>query len=423
MELFNTIAVLVSLAALFAHINARFIGLPGNIGLLVISLVASLVIIVLGKAGLPVVHSLVEVVRHIDFNLTLMVGMLSFLLFAGALHVDLDELLERKWKIGSFATIGVMLSTALVGSLTWFLLPLFGFRMEFIYCLLFGAIISPTDPIAVLGILRDAGAPKSYEIKITGESLFNDGVGVVVFVVLMGFVTGGHEPTPSGIAVLFAREAAGGFVMGLMLGWGGFILLKSIDRYDVEVLITLALVTGGYALSLLLHLSGPIAMVVAGLMIGNRGRRLAMSSRTREHLDTFWELLDAVLNAVLFVLIGLEILAMPLTGTSVMLGLMAIPLALVCRFISLSVPVTVLGFWKSFPPGILRVLTWGGLRGGISVALALSLPRGMERDLIVSMTYVVVVFSIIVQGLTLRYMIPGPSDVSEIQEDEPSGPA
>ena len=406
MELFNTVAVLVTLAALFAYVNARFLGLPGNIGLLVISLIASLLMIIAGKSGLPVAHGLVEMVRHIDFNMTLMVGMLSFLLFAGALHVDLDELLARKWKIGSFATVGVVLSTILVGSFTWVLLKLFGLEMSFIYCLLFGAVISPTDPIAVIGILRSAGAPKDYEIKITGESLFNDGVGVVVFIALLGFVTGEHEPTASSVILLFLQEAIGGFAMGLALGWSGYMLLKSIDRYDVEVLITIAIVTGGFALSQLLHLSGPIAMVVAGLMIGNRGRRLAMSQRTREHLDTFWELLDEILNAVLFVLIGLELLAMPLTGSRVALGLMAVPLVLICRFVSLSVPVTLLGIWKSFPPATIRVLTWGGLRGGISVALALSLPRGMERELILSMTYVVVIFSIIVQGLTLKHVIP-----------------
>ena len=405
MELFNTVAVLVTLAALFAYVNARFLGLPGNIGLLVISLIASLLMIIAGKSGLPVATSLVEMVRHIDFNVTLMVGMLSFLLFAGALHVDLDELLARKWKIGAFATVGVVLSTFLVGSLTWVLLNLLGFEMSFIYCLLFGAVISPTDPIAVLGILRSAGAPKEYEIKITGESLFNDGVGVVVFIALLGFVTGEHEPTASSVIMLFLREALGGFAMGLALGSGGYVLLKSIDRYDVEVLITLALVAGGYALSQALHLSGPIAMVVAGLMIGNRGRRLAMSQRTREHLDTFWELLDETLNAVLFVLIGLELLVMPITWSRVALGLLAIPLVLTCRFISLSVPVTLIGIWKSFPPATIRVLTWGGLRGGISVALALALPRGMERELILSMTYVVVIFSIIVQGLSLKYLI------------------
>ncbi len=405
MELFNTVAVLVTLAALFAYVNARFLGLPGNIGLLVISLIASLLMIIAGKSGLPVATSLVEMVRHIDFNVTLMVGMLSFLLFAGALHVDLDELLARKWKIGAFATVGVVLSTFLVGSLTWVLLNLLGFEMSFIYCLLFGAVISPTDPIAVLGILRSAGAPKEYEIKITGESLFNDGVGVVVFIALLGFVTGEHEPTASSVIMLFLREALGGFAMGLAPGSGGHVLLKSIDRYDVEVLITLALVAGGYALSQALHLSGPIAMVVAGLMIGNRGRRLAMSQRTREHLDTFWELLDETLNAVLFVLIGLELLVMPITWSRVALGLLAIPLVLTCRFISLSVPVTLIGIWKSFPPATIRVLTWGGLRGGISVALALALPRGMERELILSMTYVVVIFSIIVQGLSLKYLI------------------
>ncbi|KKM69024.1 hypothetical protein LCGC14_1455030 [marine sediment metagenome] len=276
--------------------------------------------------------------------------------------------------------------------------------MSFIYCLLFGAVISPTDPIAVIGILRSAGAPKDYEIKITGESLFNDGVGVVVFIALLGFVTGEHEPTASSVILLFLQEAIGGFAMGLALGWSGYMLLKSIDRYDVEVLITIAIVTGGFALSQLLHLSGPIAMVVAGLMIGNRGRRLAMSQRTREHLDTFWELLDEILNAVLFVLIGLELLVMPITGSRVALGLLAVPLVLICRFVSLSVPVTLLGIWKSFPPATIRVLTWGGLRGGISVALALSLPRGMERELILSMTYVVGIFSIMDSFYTCNHI-------------------
>jgi CPA1 family monovalent cation:H+ antiporter len=405
-EIFNTIAVLITLAALFAYLNARFVGLPGNIGLLCISLLASVALVFAGKAGLSFVSGLSGMVRGIDFNMTLMVGMLSFLLFAGALHVDIDDLLERKWKIGSFATIGVVLSGFLIGTLTWLILPLLGLEMDFLHCLLFGAVISPTDPIAVLGVMRKAGAPRELEVKITGESLFNDGVGVVVFIVLIDIVSGGHAPDAGRIAGLFAHEAIGGFVMGLGLGWAGYFLLKSIDNYDVEILITLAVVAGGYAFSLALHLSGPIAIVVAGLMIGNRGRRLAMSDHTREHIDRFWGLLDEILNSVLFVLIGLELLAIPFPVAGIMAGLAAVPVALASRFVSLSVPITVLGIWKTFPKGVIRVLTWGGLRGGISVALALSLPEGAERELIISMTYVVVIFSRIVQGLTLRYVLP-----------------
>jgi CPA1 family monovalent cation:H+ antiporter len=413
LNIFFTIAVLISLAALFAYINARFIGLPSNIGLLCISLSVSVLVILLGKSGLYFADPLISLVKSIDFNMTLMVGMLSFLLFAGALHVDIDELLARKWKIGSFATIGVMLSTLFVGTLTWFLLPVFGLKMSYIYCLLFGAVISPTDPIAVLGILKDANAPKDYEIMITGESLFNDGVGVVIFIAILGFVSGDSSPTAASVIGLFAFEAVGGFAMGLALGWAGYHLLKSIDRYDVEILITLALVTGGYALSLKMHVSGPIAMVVAGLMIGNIGRRLAMSVRTREHLDTFWQLVDEVLNSVLFVLIGLELLAISFSGSHILLGICAIPLTLSSRFMALFIPVKVLSIWRDFPPEVLKVLTWGGLRGGISVALALSIPAGPEREIILSMTYIVVLFTIIIQGLTLKHLIKSLSYKSE----------
>jgi CPA1 family monovalent cation:H+ antiporter len=303
-----------------------------------------------------------------------------------------------------------MLSTFLVGTAMFYILGFFGSGMPYIYCLLFGAIISPTDPIAVLGILRDAGAPKTLEVKITGESLFNDGVGVVVFLSLLAVATGGGAEGHGGasvkdIAVLFLEEALGGVVFGLVLGLAAYWLLKSVDNYQVEVLVTLAVVAGGYALAWSVHTSGPLAMVVAGLLVGNHGRQFAMSDRTREHLDMFWELVDEILNAVLFVLIGLELVAVSLNGTALLLGLVAIPVVLLARFLALGVPVSILKIFRPFTPGALRIMTWGGLRGGISVALALALPRGPEREIILTMTYTVVVFSILVQGLTLKGLV------------------
>jgi CPA1 family monovalent cation:H+ antiporter len=401
--MFNVIAILVTLAALFSYLNHRFVKLPNTIGLMLISLVMSLGLVALGQAGLA--GQWVEFVRGIDFNRTLMVGMLSFLLFAGALHVDVNDLLEQKWRIGFFATLGVALSTFLVGTIMYFILTWAGHGMGYIYCLLFGAVISPTDPIAVLGILRKARAPKSLEIKMSGESLFNDGVGVVVFIVLLGIALGEREPSFSGVALLFVEEAVGGFGFGLLLGWAAYSVLKSVDDYQVEILATLALVTGGYALALAIHTSGPIAIVVAGLLIGNHGRKFAMSEKTRKRLDMFWGLLDEVLNSVLFVLIGLELLAVTLTGRYVLLGAAAIPVALLARFISIGLPVCFLRHWREFSPGAIKALTWGGLRGGISVALALALPEGPERDLVLTMTYIVVVFSILVQGLTIKYLV------------------
>ena len=277
------------------------------------------------------------------------------------------------------------------------------------------ALISPTDPIAVMGILRNAKAPKRLETMIIGESLFNDGVGVVVFTVVLGIAAAGHDVSMVEVGKLFAEEAVGGVILGLVLGAIAFWMLRQVDDYSVEVLITLALVMGGYSLALALHTSGPLAMVVAGLFIGNQGRRLAMSDSTREHLDTFWELVDEILNAVLFVLIGLEVLILAFTGTIFAAGVIAIPLVLACRFACVSLPVLVMRSRREFSPGVIRVLTWGGLRGGISVALALSIPAGPERDIILPVTYAVVVFSILVQGLTI-----GPL-VRTVSREEPGG--
>jgi len=416
MKLFDILAILLSLTAGFAYLNHRFIGLPVTIGVMVIALLASLLLQMIDLLGFHLGDYAAHWLGAIDFNKTLLHGMLSYLLFAGALHVNLDDLQDQKWIIGLLATVGTVISTFLVGTITWGVLSLLEVPLPFIMCLVFGALISPTDPIAVLGILKNAGAPKSLEIKITGESLFNDGVGVVIFLLLAEIAIGTHEPTMGHIVGLFAREAIGGGLFGLALGGLAYWLLKNIDQYQVEVLITLALVTGGYALANALHLSGPIAIVVAGLIIGNQGRQFAMSKHTREHLDGFWELLDEILNAVLFALIGLEVLVLTFTQEYLFASLALIPLILVCRFVAIGVPLTILRRVREFTPGAIWLMTWGGLRGGISVALALSLPASPERDLILAITYAVVVFSIVVQGLTMdklvKRLVPSDEDAA-----------
>ena len=331
--------------------------------------------------------------------------MLSFLLFAGALHINLNDLAKQKWVISILATVGILTSTFIVGGVSYFLLNKLGIEINFIYCLLFGSLISPTDPIAVLGILKSANAPKTLETKIAGESLFNDGVAVVVFIVLLGIATGGHEVSAGHILLLFLEEAVGGVLFGFAIGWITYQLLKQVDSYQVEILLTLALVMGGYALASAIHVSGPIAVVVAGLLIGNHGRTFGMSDHTREHLDTFWELIDEILNAVLFVLIGLEVLILPFTTDVLMVSLLLIPLILAARFISVGLPIMLMRKKRQFTPGAVKILTWGGLRGGISVALALSLPPGDARDVILAITYVIVVFSILVQGLTIGLLV------------------
>lgn len=410
MDVFEIIALLLTLAAVFSYMNARFIKLPPTIGLMLIALVLSLGLILGGELGFPLEERAERIVERIDFNQTLMQGMLSFLLFAGALHIDLRALAKRKWAVGTFATVGILASAAIVSGAAWLLFRWLGMPLPFIYCLIFGALISPTDPIAVLGLLKQAKAPKALEIKIAGESLFNDGVGVVLFVVLFEILTGEHAFSFSHVGFLFVQEVAGGLALGVFLGWIVYLMLKGVENYQVEVLLTLALVTGGYSLASALHLSGPLAVVAAGLLIGNFGRSRAMSAETREHLDTFWELIDEILNAVLFILIGLEILVLTLSGSYLLAGLLMVPVVLLARFVSLGIPVSIFRHQREFSPHAIKIMTWGGLRGGISVALALSLPVGEERDLLLTVTYVVVVFSIVVQGLTiprlLRWAIP-----------------
>jgi CPA1 family monovalent cation:H+ antiporter len=397
---FQILAILLTLAAAFAYVNHRFLRLPTAIGLMVMAMAVSVALIGLDKIGLPVSAHAHELLARIDFDDAVLHGMLGLLLFAGALHVDLGEIAAQKWPILTLAVAGTLTSTALIGVAVWQLSILVGVDLPFIHALLFGALISPTDPIAVLGILKKAGVPKSLEITIAGESLFNDGVGVVVFMVVLG-LAGGGEVTAGEVGLFFVREALGGALFGLAGGYLAFRMLKSIDDYVVEVLITLALTTGGYALAEKLHISAPIAAVVSGLLIGNHGRQLAMSETTREHLDLFWELIDEILNALLFILMGLEILVVTASPAGYLLAALAIPVVLLSRLVSVGAPMLALRGSRKFSKGAVAILTWGGLRGGISVALALSLHAGTGHDAILPLTYAVVVFSILVQGITM----------------------
>ncbi len=416
MQLFHIIAILISLAAVFSWVNYRFLHMPTAIGLMTIALLMSLVLIGLGQFGYSDIEQDVQwMLASIDFNATLLHGMLSFLLFAGALHINLEDLAKQRLVIAILATASVIGATFLIGFGAFYITGLVGLDIPLIYCLLFGALISPTDPIAVLGVLKTAGASKSLETKIAGESLFNDGIAVVVFLVIAEVAMGTKTVTAETIFHIFAMEVGGGVLYGLLLGAVAFWMLKKVDNYSVEILITLAMATGGYTLAETLHLSAPIAIVVAGLLIGNHGRRLAMSQSTREHLDTFWELIDEILNAVLFVLIGLEVVILSLDAKYLLAGLLAIPLVLSARLFSVGIPIGIMRRFRSFSPGVVSILTWGGLRGGISVALALSLPSGEIRDALVTITYVVVVFSVLVQGLTLAPLVRAKAAQAEVE--------
>ena len=405
MSLFEIISLLLCLAAAFAYINYKYIKLPTTIGIMLLSLLFSLVLLLFGEFGFSLDEQATNLVKSIDFNEALLHGMLSFLLFAGALHVNINDLREQKWVIATLATVGVISSTFIIGTAMYYILHWLNIPVEYVYCLVFGALISPTDPIAVMGILKIVGAPKTLETKIAGESLFNDGVGVVVFLVLLGIATGGDEMTAAHVIQLFSVEAIGGIFFGLGLGFLGFFMLRGVDNYQVEALITLALVSGGYAFAESIHVSAPIAIVVAGLFIGNQGRTLAMSDNTRERLDDFWELIDEILNAILFLLIGVELLILTFTQQFMLAGLLAIPVVLLSRWICVGTPIQIMRKYRTFTPHAIKILTWGGLRGGISVALALSIPPGPARQPLLVITYFVVVFSILVQGLTIKKVL------------------
>lgn len=406
-DYFFIITVLVVLAAVFGYVNVRFLKLPNTIGLMLITILFTLGVFGLSYFDATLLEAERYIIKQIDFKTVLLDVMLSFLLFAGALHTNFQQLKVQRWPVLVFSTFGVLVSTFLVGGAVFFLLKIIGLDIAFIYCLLFGALISPTDPIAVLGILKKAGVPKKLEAKIVGESLFNDGVGVVVFLTIFQIALLGTEEVEAfDVFKLFGQEVFGGILLGGALGWVTYKLMKSIDDYDIEVIITLATVMGGTMIAHSLHLSAPLAMVTAGLVVGNDTvRGSAMSEVTEGYVDKFWELIDILLNTILFVLIGMEMLVLTFEVEYVLAGLMAIPVVLACRYLSLLLPINLFKKKLNFVPKTNLIMTWGGLRGGISIALALGLTQSMERDLFLVITYVVVVFSILVQGLTVGKLV------------------
>ena len=408
--IFNLVALLITVAAIFGYVNHRWLKLPHTIGLVVIALAVSVVILLADRffPGLGLEATVRRALTDIDFEDTLMKGLLSFLLFAGALHVDLDALFSRRWAISTLATVGIVMSTLLVAGFMYYGFDVFGFEVPFAYCLVFGALISPTDPVAVMSILKEVKVPESLEAKIAGESLFNDGVGVVLFTVLVAMAAGAGEHGEASLASaaeLLAVEAIGGVVLGLAAGYSAYRAMKTINEHNLEVLMTLSLVMATYAVASQVHVSGPLAVVVAGLFIGNHGKRFAMSAETRHHIETFWSLLDEVLNSLLFLAIGFEVIAITITGQVVGVATLAIPVVLLARWVSVGTPIALLGLRQEFTKGAIPVLTWGGLRGGISVALALSLPASPYKPVILAVTYGVVVFSIVVQGLTVEKVV------------------
>jgi len=407
MDYFLIISILVSLSALFGYINVRFLKLPNTIGLMLITIVFTLAIFGLSYVDDTLLDAEKAIITQIDFKTVLLDVMLSFLLFAGALHTNFEQLKIQRWPVLVFSTFGVLVSTFLVGTVMFYVLQLFGLYVNYIYCLLFGALISPTDPIAVLGILKKIGAPKKLETKIVGESLFNDGVGVVVFLTIFQIADSGIDQIKVlDVVQLFGQEVIGGIALGALIGWVIYKLMKSIDDYDIEVIITLAGVMLGTTIAHQFHLSAPLAMVTAGLIVGNDTvRGSAMSEITESYVDKFWELIDILLNTLLFVLIGMEMLVLTMEKSYLLVGLITIPIVLACRYASLLGPIAFFNKRLAFVPRTNLIMTWGGLRGGISIALALGLSEAMHRDLFLVVTYIIVVFSIIVQGLTVGPLV------------------
>jgi len=407
MDYFAIASILIVLSALFGYINVRFLKLPITIGLMVITIVFTIIIVAIGQFDDTLYLREKELISQIDFETVLLDIMLSFLLFAGALHTNFNQLKIQRGPVLVFATLGVLVSTFLVGTFMYYMLGLFGFHINFIYCLLFGALISPTDPIAVLGILKKANAPKKLEAKIVGESLFNDGVGVVIFLTIFSIAKSPNAAIDvSEILQLFGVEVLGGIGLGLILGYVTYKLLKSIDNYEVEVIITIATVMGGSLLAHTLHMSAPLAMVTAGLIVGHDTiRNSSMSEITEAYVDKFWELIDVLLNTILFVMIGMEMLVLSFELDFILAGLIAVPLVLFSRYMSLWLPIKFYAKKLQFVPNTNLIMTWGGLRGGISIALALSLTQEMHRELFLVITYIIVVFSIIGQGLTVEPII------------------
>ena len=409
MHTFALLSSVLALAALFGLLSHRVLRLPATVGTMALALLLSGVLLVLGRAssgaGAMLSHTASRAVGQIDFGPLVLHGMLAFLLFAAALHLDLEALRRERFIVAALAIVGTVLSTGMVAAALYLLLPLLHIAADPLFCLLFGALIAPTDPVAVLSMLRHVGAPPAIEMRLAGESLFNDGVGAALFLALLGVADSGVAPTVPGFLWLLTREAGGGLLLGLALGYITYLLLRATDNFRVEVTLTLALATGSYALADSLHLSGPLAVIAAGVVVNGRANALSPSKLVRDNVDTFWEVLDEIFNVVLFLLLGLELLAVPLARGALLAGLIAVPAVLLARYLSVSALLGTVRLWRPHVPGSIRVLTWAGLRGGLSVALALGLPAGPQKNLALVMTYVVVIFSVLIQGLTVAPLL------------------
>ena len=415
MELYYSFSVLIVLASFFSYLNPRYLKLPSTIGIMIIAMLSSIVLVLTGSLFPKTFDHFSTLLQDVDFTEVLMGAMLNFLLFAGAIHINLVDLREQRAPVIIFSTVSVVISTFAVGALVYYITPLFGFQIPFIYALLFGSLISPTDPIAVMGVLKEANVKKSLETKVAGESLFNDGVAVVIFAVILQLAQGSDvDLSITNISWLLIKEAIGGFALGTVLGLGASNAMRKIDDYKVSVLITLSVVMGGYLIAHSIHISGPLTMVAAGIVIGNYGKRTAMSSITKDYLNKFWELIDEILNAILFLFIGFELLIIHNITDYWLIGMCCILIVLFSRFLSIYIPVVLIPFKNKFSSGTIKVLVWGGLRGGVSIALVLSMDEGTYKPLLVGITYFVVVFSIIVQGLTVGKLAKKVLSVEEV---------
>lgn len=418
MELYYSFSVLIVLASIFAYINYRFLKLPSTIGIMVIAITVSIVLVFFGETLFPkTFNRLHQLMTSIDFTEVLMGAMLNFLLFAGGIHVNIDDLKEQLRPIVIFSTAGVVISTFVVGIGMYYLMPIIGVQIPFIFCLVFGALISPTDPVAVLSILKQAKVSKALETKVAGESLFNDGMAVVVFTVVLQIAIGEEiDLNLESIGLLLLKEAGGGLLLGVILGWITSRLMREVDDYIISVLVTLSVVMGGYLIAHQMHISGPLTMVAAGLFMGNFNMKFKMKSITQDYLIKFWELIDEILNAVLFLFIGFELLMIKDLKHFMIPGLVAIVVVLIARFVCIWLPTRFMSLKTRFSPQTVKVLVWGGIRGGVSIALAMSIPKGEYSDAILSITYCVVVFSIIVQGLTIA-KVANPNKIAKEEQE------
>ncbi|MEM9242812.1 MAG: sodium:proton antiporter [Pseudomonadota bacterium] len=405
-DLHLTLSLVITLAILLSYLNYRFVKLPSSIAVMSASLLISIVVIVLNWFGISFAkYDLISVVNNLHFRDMLMHFMLGFLLFAGVLSIDMSHLTRKRVEIGVLAIFGTIISAFLIGSIIYFVLLKLGFNLTYPQALIYGALISPTDPIAVLAVFKGIKSLESLSTTLAAESLYNDGIGVVLFLTIYMLAFSSTPPTIGGTVLLFLRQSVGGLVYGLVLGFVVVKLMKTVSDHKITTMLTIGLVFGGYASANFFGFSGLLTMVTGGIMVNNYQRQKTMSVHARQYLNEFWETIDELLNAILFLMIGFEITIIHLSGKLFIATIIAILVVLICRFIAVVLPMSIIGIWKKQMRFTMSILTWGGLRGGLAVALVLSLPSGDVRDVLLPLTYGVVVFSVLVQGLTVKSLI------------------